>query len=67
MDLMVRRALQRKAFRKPIAQHGAFAADLARCRIKLNAARLTVLDAAADLDRQGSKKVKALCSILDTA
>jgi hypothetical protein len=57
MELMGRRALQRVAFGKPIAQHGSFAADFARCRVELAAARLTVLDAADALDRHGNKRV----------
>ncbi len=57
MELMGTRALDRKAFGKAVAEHGAFAADFARCRIELTAARLTVLDAAHALDRHGNKKV----------
>ena len=57
MELMGRRALARIAFKKPIAQHGSFAADFARCRVELSAARLTVLDAADSLDRYGNKRV----------
>lgn len=59
MDLMGRRALERKAFGKAVAEHGAFASDFARCRIDLAAARLTVLDAANALDKYGNKKVIA--------
>ena len=58
MDLMGKRALQRKAFGKAIAEHGAFTSDFARCRIDLVSARLTVLDAAHALDKYGNKKVK---------
>lgn len=57
MELMGRRAADRKAFGKPIAQHGAFASEFANCRIELTAARLCVLDAANALDRCGNKKV----------
>lgn len=60
MELMGRRALQRVAFGKAIAQHGSFASDFARCRVELTAARLTVLDAAHALDRQGNKMVNFL-------
>jgi len=60
MELMGRRALQRVAFGKAIAQHGSFASDFARCRVELTAARLTVLDAAHALDRLGNKRVNFL-------
>ena len=60
MNLMGKRALDRKAFGKAVAEHGAFAADFARCRIELVAARLTVLDAAHALDKYGNKQVIAL-------
>ena len=65
LELMGKRALQREAFGRPVARHGAFAADFARCKIELTAARLTVLDAAHDLDREGNKKVllTMLCSL----
>lgn len=56
LELMGRRALQRKAFGKAIADHGAFASTFAKCRIELSAARLTVLDAAHALDKHGNKK-----------
>ena len=57
LELMGKRALARVAFGRPVARHGAFAADFARCRVELTAARLTVLDAAHALDRDGNKKV----------
>lgn len=57
MELMGRRSLQRVAFGRPLARHGAFAADFARCRIQLNAARLAVLDAANQVDKAGAKQV----------
>lgn len=57
MELMGKRALERKAFGKALAQHGAFASAFANCRVELTAARLCVLDAAHALDRHGNKKV----------
>jgi acyl-CoA dehydrogenase len=60
MELMGQRALQRVAFGKAIAQHGSFASEFARCRVELTAARLTVLDAAHALDKQGNKRVSIL-------
>lgn len=41
--------------RRPLSQQGAFAADLARCRVDLDATRLVVMHAAAELDRRGNK------------
>ena len=60
LELMGKRALQREAFGRPMAKHGAFAADFARCKIELTAARLTVLEAANALDKEGNKKVLPL-------
>ena len=57
LELMEVRALKRTAFGKKIAEHGAFAVEYAKCKIELNAARLTVLDAADTLDKYGNKKV----------
>ena len=64
LELMGKRALQREAFGRPVARHGAFAADFARCKIELTAARLTVLDAASALDREGNKKVLPTLALL---
>lgn len=58
MELMGRRALEREAFGRAIARHGAFAANFARCRVRLDAARLSVLDAADELDKHGNKRVR---------
>eukprot|EP00891_Asterochloris_glomerata_P001698 jgi/Astpho2/1698/fgenesh1_pm.00032_%23_14_t len=57
-ELMARRALQRVAFKKRVAEHGAFQADFARARIELSAARLTVLNAAHALDRVGNRAAR---------
>lgn len=59
LELMAERGLQRTAFKKRIAEHGGFQLQLARARIKLDAARLTVLDAAHTLDLVGNKKVRS--------
>ncbi len=60
LELMAGRALARTVFKRLIAEHGGFQQQLARCRINLDAARLTVLDAAHALDRVGNKQVRAL-------
>ncbi|OAY56054.1 hypothetical protein MANES_03G198800v8 [Manihot esculenta] len=59
MQLMVQRALSRRAFGKLIAEHGSFRSDIAKCRVELEKARLLVLEAADQLDRLGNKKARA--------
>lgn len=54
---MAARAGARRAFGGPVAANAAFQATLARARIQLDAARLTVLDAAHALDLHGAKQV----------
>lgn len=58
LELMSGRALERTVFKRLMAEHGGFQQQLARCRINLDAARLTVLDAAHALDRVGNKQVR---------
>jgi alkylation response protein AidB-like acyl-CoA dehydrogenase len=58
LELMAKRGLERVAFKKQIAEHGAYRADLARARIELSAARLTVLAAAHALDKHGNKAAR---------
>ncbi|KAK4338887.1 hypothetical protein RND71_040349 [Anisodus tanguticus] len=64
MQMMVQRALQRKAFGKLIAQHGSFLSDVARCRIDLEKTRLLVLEAA---DRLGNKKARGTIAMAKVA
>lgn len=59
LGLMAERGLARTAFKRRVAEHGGFQQQLARARIKLDAARLTVLDAAHALDLVGNKRVRA--------
>ncbi|CAI0466911.1 unnamed protein product [Linum tenue] len=67
MQLMVQRALARKAFGKFIAQHGSFQADVAHCRIELEKTRLLVLEAADQLDRLGNKKARGTIAMAKVA
>ncbi|XP_021898379.1 probable acyl-CoA dehydrogenase IBR3 isoform X1 [Carica papaya] len=67
MELMVRRALNRKAFGKFIAQHGSFLSDMAQCRIELERTRLLVLEAADQLDRLGNKKARGTIAMAKVA
>ncbi|KAL4514035.1 hypothetical protein Ndes2526A_g09094 [Nannochloris sp. 'desiccata'] len=55
LELLVTRATERKAFGKQLAGHQSVRLDIARSRIELNAARLTVLEAARALDEVGNK------------
>jgi len=59
LELARSRAASRVAFGKPLAAHGAFSAELARCRLALEQARLATLAAASALDATGSAKAAA--------
>ncbi|GLC44541.1 hypothetical protein PLESTM_001611300 [Pleodorina starrii] len=59
VELMAARAVQRRVFGGPLAAQGAFRAELAKCRIEVDSARLMVLAAADALDRQGFKGAAA--------
>ncbi|XP_059280736.1 probable acyl-CoA dehydrogenase IBR3 isoform X2 [Lycium ferocissimum] len=67
MQMMVQRALQRRAFGKLIAQHGSFLSDVAKCRIDLEKTRLLVLEAADQLDRLGNKKARGTIAMAKVA
>jgi len=58
LELMTSRALQRSAFGKTLAEHQAVRLDIARSRMELDAARLTVLEAALALDELGNKAAR---------
>ncbi|WCJ23452.1 acyl-CoA dehydrogenase-related [Euphorbia peplus] len=67
MQLMVQRALTRKAFGKLIAEHGSFRSDLAKCRIELEQTRLLILEAADQLDRLGNKEARGIIAMAKVA
>ncbi|XP_065863699.1 probable acyl-CoA dehydrogenase IBR3 isoform X2 [Euphorbia lathyris] len=67
MQLMVQRALSRRAFGKLIAEHGSFRSDVAKCRIELEQTRLLVLEAAEQLDRLGNKKAHGIIAMAKVA
>eukprot|EP00250_Pteridium_aquilinum_P028438 c37154_g1_i1 orf=255-2714(-) len=54
IEMMRVRALERVAFKRPLAHHGAFTALLAECRLEIEQARLLVLNAANQLDLHGN-------------
>ncbi|KAI4376720.1 hypothetical protein MLD38_014449 [Melastoma candidum] len=57
-QLMVQRALQRRAFGKRIVDQGSILSDMAKCRVELESTRLLVLEAADQLDRLGNKMAR---------
>lgn len=61
--LCLDRIHERKSFGKMFYEHQLIRADLARCRIDLDAARLVVHNAAAALDAIGSKAARSAISI----
>ncbi|KAG6396334.1 hypothetical protein SASPL_142482 [Salvia splendens] len=67
MQLMVRRAISRRAFDKLIAEHGSFLSDVAKCRVDLERTRLLVLEAADELDRVGNKKARGTIAMAKVA
>ncbi|KAK3017984.1 hypothetical protein RJ639_002741 [Escallonia herrerae] len=67
MQMMVQRAIKRRAFGKLIAEHGSFLSDIAKCRIELEKARLLVLEAADQLDRLGNKEARGIIAMAKVA
>ncbi|KAF2289147.1 hypothetical protein GH714_029112 [Hevea brasiliensis] len=67
MQLMVQRALSRRAFGKLIAEHGSFRSDIAKCRVELEKTRLLVLEAANQLDRFGNKNARGTIAMAKVA
>eukprot|EP00252_Welwitschia_mirabilis_P008884 TRINITY_DN21132_c0_g1_i1.p1 TRINITY_DN21132_c0_g1~~TRINITY_DN21132_c0_g1_i1.p1 ORF type:complete len:833 (+),score=156.89 TRINITY_DN21132_c0_g1_i1:185-2683(+) len=67
IELMTRRALQRKTFGKYIAEHGSFMSNLAMCRVEIEKARLLVLEAAHQLDLHGNKIARGAIAMAKVA
>ncbi|KAI3459252.1 hypothetical protein Pfo_015915 [Paulownia fortunei] len=67
MQMMIQRAISRRAFEKLIAEHGSFLSDAAKCRIELESTRLLVLEAADQLDRLGNKKARGIIAMAKVA
>ena len=55
LQLMVRRAVSRTAFGRPLARHGVVAAQIAEARLAIDQARLLVLRTAWLIDTQGAR------------
>ena len=67
IEMMVKRALQRKAFGKLIAQHGSPLSDLAKCHLEIEKTRFLVLEAANQLDLFGNKFSRGAISMAKVA
>ncbi|GAB4843643.1 Putative acyl-CoA dehydrogenase ibr3 [Ancistrocladus abbreviatus] len=67
MEMMAKRALQRRVFGKLIAQQGSFLSDIAKCRIEVEKTRLLVLEAADQLDRLGNKEARGTIAMAKVA
>ena len=66
LQLAAKRAVDRIAFGKPLAANGSVLQTLGRCRVTLDGARLTTLEAARRLDEEGNKTAKgaiAACKV----
>ncbi len=66
LRLAARRARERTAFGRTLAENGATMQTLGRCRVALEGARLATLDAARRLDNEGNKAAKgaiAACKV----
>ncbi|KAL0393282.1 UNVERIFIED_CONTAM: putative acyl-CoA dehydrogenase IBR3 [Sesamum radiatum] len=67
IQMMIQRAISRRAFGKLIAEHGSFLSDVAKCRIELESTRLLVLEAADQLDLLGNKKARGTIAMAKVA
>ncbi|CAI5971613.1 unnamed protein product [Closterium sp. NIES-64] len=67
MDCMLQRALSRVAFGRPLGGNESVMRDTAECRITLEAARLLVLQAAAELDAKGNKEARIAIAMAKAA
>jgi acyl-CoA dehydrogenase len=67
LELMCRRALQRVAFGKPLADQGRVEEAIARSRIEIEQARLLVLKTAWLIDNEGQKSARTEISAIKAA
>jgi acyl-CoA dehydrogenase len=67
LELMCRRALQRVAFHKPVAEQGVTRERIAEARIMIDQARLLTLNAAWKMDTAGNKAAKQEIAMIKVA
>ncbi|GJP85416.1 hypothetical protein CLOP_g15527, partial [Closterium sp. NIES-67] len=67
IECMLDRALSRVAFGRPLGGNESVVRDTAECRITLEAARLLVLQAAAELDARGNKEARIAIAMAKVA
>ena len=64
LAFMCKRARERVAFGKPLAEQGALRHEIARSRIEIDQARLLTLDAAHTMDVHGNKVAKKAIAMI---
>lgn len=67
IEMMKKRALERIAFKRPLAHHGAFTSLLAECRLEIEQAKLLVLNAANQLDLHGNVAARGAIAMAKVA
>ena len=67
LELMCKRALQRVAFHKPVAEQGVTRERIAEARIMIDQARLLTLNAAWKMDSAGNKAAKQEIAMIKVA
>jgi acyl-CoA dehydrogenase len=67
IELMVKRAWERTTFGSPLAQHGSVQEAIARSKIAVDAVRLLVLEAAAEVDEFGARAAMTKISEIKVA
>jgi acyl-CoA dehydrogenase len=67
LEVMCRRATERAAFGRPLAEHGSVREDIARSACEIEQVRLLTLAAADKMDRQGNKEARDLIAMVKIA
>jgi len=67
LEMMCRRATERSAFGRVLAEHGSVREDIARSACEIEQVRLLTLAAADKMDRQGNKEARDLIAMVKIA